>query len=149
MKIKLENINKTYGNQRILKDVSLAVDKGTLLSILGESGAGKTTILRAIAGLIAIDSGRIMIGDSDVTDLPVEKRDIGYIFQAPLLFPHLTVEENICFGLEVKKWGKASAVFTRLPDMHKEIRRLSKEIDKLNQLLPQQAETIESDGEEG
>jgi ABC-type Fe3+/spermidine/putrescine transport system ATPase subunit len=106
MKIVLNNISKTYGNLKILDNVSFKVEAGELLSILGESGAGKTTILRIIAGLLASDSGSIFVDDTDITKLISEKRDIGYVFQSPLLFPHMTVEENICFGLEVKKWDK-------------------------------------------
>ncbi len=106
MKIKIDNVSKTYGKQKVLHNVSFEVEEGTLLSILGESGAGKTTILQIISGLIAPDSGRVYIDNVDVTTLPAEKREIGYVFQMPLLFPHMTVEENICFGLEVKKWQK-------------------------------------------
>jgi ABC-type Fe3+/spermidine/putrescine transport system ATPase subunit len=106
MKIVLNNISKTYGNLKILDNVSFKVEVGQLLSILGESGAGKTTILRIIAGLLSPDSGSVFVDDTNITKLMPEKRDIGYVFQSPLLFPHMTVEENICFGLEVKKWDK-------------------------------------------
>lgn len=106
MKIILNNISKTYGKQKILDNISFKVEEGALLSILGESGAGKTTILRIIAGLLTPDTGNVIIDDTDITKLIPEKRDIGYVFQSPLLFPHMTVEENICFGLEVKKWDK-------------------------------------------
>ncbi|WP_291636238.1 ABC transporter ATP-binding protein [Clostridium sp.] len=106
MKIILNNISKTYGKQKVLDNISFEVKEGELLSILGESGAGKTTILRIIAGLLTPDAGSIFIDNIDVTNHLPEKRDIGYIFQSPLLFPHMTVEENICFGLEVKKWDK-------------------------------------------
>ncbi|MBK5241359.1 ABC transporter ATP-binding protein [Clostridium sp.] len=106
MKIILDNISKKYGNLKILDNISIKVKAGELLSILGESGAGKTTILRIIAGLLTPDTGSVIIDDTDITKLIAEKRDIGYVFQSPLLFPHMTVEENICFGLEVKKWDK-------------------------------------------
>jgi len=106
MKIILNNISKTYGKLKILDNISIKVKEGELLSILGESGAGKTTILRIIAGLLTPDAGSVIIDDIDISKLIPEKRDIGYVFQTPLLFPHMTVEENICFGLEVKKWDK-------------------------------------------
>jgi ABC-type Fe3+/spermidine/putrescine transport system ATPase subunit len=106
MKIKLQNITKTYGSHKVLEGISFQVDEGELLSILGGSGAGKTTILRIIAGLVTPDSGEVFIDDQNVTQLPPEERNIGYVFQTPLLFPHMTVEENICFGLAVKKWDK-------------------------------------------
>ena len=106
MKIDLNNISKTYGNLKILDNITFKVEAGQLLSILGESGAGKTTILRIIAGLLPPDSGSVYVDDTNITKLIPEKRDIGYVFQSPLLFPHMTVEENICFGLEIKKWDK-------------------------------------------
>jgi ABC-type sugar transport system ATPase subunit len=106
MKIILNNISKTYGKQKILDNISFKVEEGALLSILGKSGAGKTTILRIIAGLIAPDAGSVIVDDTEVTKHLSEKRGIGYVFQSPLLFPHMTIEENICFGLEVKKWDK-------------------------------------------
>lgn len=106
MGITLNNISKSYGNTKILDNISFKVEEGELLSILGESGAGKTTILRIIAGLLTPDLGSVIIDDTDITKLIPEIRDIGYVFQSPLLFPHMTIEENICFGLEVKKWDK-------------------------------------------
>ena len=106
MKIILNNISKTFGKQKILDNISFKVEEGALLSILGESGAGKTTILRIIAGLLAPDTGSVIIDDTEITKHLSEKRGIGYVFQSPLLFPHMTIEENICFGLEVKKWDK-------------------------------------------
>ncbi|MBB6215521.1 ABC-type sugar transport system ATPase subunit [Anaerosolibacter carboniphilus] len=104
MKIDLQNITKKYGEDKILEDVNIQVKEGRLLSILGASGAGKTTILKIISGLVRQDEGRVMIDGMDISDCPVEKRNIGYVFQSPLLFPHMTVEENIRFGLEIKKW---------------------------------------------
>ncbi|MGK0467452.1 ABC transporter ATP-binding protein [Clostridium sp.] len=106
VKIILNNISKKYGKQKILDNINFKVEEGALLSILGESGAGKTTILRIIAGLLAPDTGSVIIDDIEVTGHLSEKRGIGYVFQSPLLFPHMTIEENICFGLEVKKWNK-------------------------------------------
>ncbi|MBU3189537.1 ABC transporter ATP-binding protein [Clostridium bowmanii] len=130
MKIILNNISKTYGVQNILDNISLKVEEGALLSILGESGAGKTTILRIIAGLLTPDTGNVIIDDTDITKLIPEKRDIGYVFQSPLLFPHMTIEENICFGLEVKKWDKK-----RMMERTKKLLKLL-QIEELEHRMP-------------
>ena len=106
MKITLKGITKAYNNEIIVENINMEVESGQLISILGSSGVGKTTILKIIAGLVKADKGRVYFDGVDVTDLPVEKRNIGYVFQAPLLFPHMTVLENIAFGLEVKGWDK-------------------------------------------
>ena len=104
--LKLENISKFYEGKKIIEDINLEVSKGELYSILGTSGSGKTTILKIIAGLIPPSSGRILLDGFDVTNLSAECRNIPYIFQTPLLFPHMNVKENIAFGLQVKKIEK-------------------------------------------
>jgi len=106
MKLKIQNISKSYENKKILKNVSFTVEEGRLVSILGPSGTGKSTILKIISGLIDADEGKIIVDNKDITNVPPEKRGIGFVFQSPLLFPHMTVEENIKFGLEVKKWRR-------------------------------------------
>ncbi|BEP29808.1 ABC transporter ATP-binding protein [Helicovermis profundi] len=106
MNIEIKNISKKFGETKVVEDISFKVEKGDLLSILGESGAGKTTILRIIAGTIKADSGSIIIDGKDVTNISPDKRNIGYVFQTPLLFPHMNVEANICFSLEIRKWTK-------------------------------------------
>ncbi len=108
MKIQLQGITKAYGKDKVLNNINLQVKEGKFLSILGSSGAGKSTILKIISGLVSQDNGRIKIDGLDISNYPVEKRNIGYIFQSPLLFPHMTVEENIAFGLQVKKWDSQS-----------------------------------------
>lgn len=121
MNIKLENITKSFGNNKILDNISFEVTEGKLFSILGSSGAGKSSILKIIAGLIQPDSGRIIINDVDVTHMSTEDRGIPYVFQTPLLFPHMSVEENIAFALEVKKWDrkKIKERVTRLMELLK------------------------------
>lgn len=104
MKLKLEKISKSYGSEKNIDQISFTVAQGELFSILGASGSGKTTILKIIAGLVAPDEGRVLVDGRDITALPTEERGIPYVFQAPLLFPHMTVEENIAFGLHVKRW---------------------------------------------
>ena len=100
----LDNITKQYGDAPpAVDDVSFTVEAGTFTVLLGPSGCGKSTTLRMIAGLDTPSSGRIRIGGQDVTDLPPSKRKISMVFQSYALFPHLTVKENILFGLRVRK----------------------------------------------
>ncbi len=101
--IRVENLIKTYGEARALNDVTLAFADGGFFGLLGPSGSGKTTLLRAIAGFVIPDSGRVYIGDSSVENTPVEKREIGMVFQNYALFPNMTVADNVGFGLAVRK----------------------------------------------
>jgi multiple sugar transport system ATP-binding protein len=103
--IRIERITKTYpkGKAPAVNDVSLTVGDSEFMVLLGPSGCGKTTLLRMLAGLEYPDSGRIIIGDRDVTDLPPRKRGIAMVFQSYAVFPHLTVFENIAFGLRMQK----------------------------------------------
>ncbi|MCB1466851.1 MAG: ABC transporter ATP-binding protein [Rhizobiaceae bacterium] len=99
----IDRVNKRYGQLHILKDISIAIREGEFVSLLGPSGCGKTTTLRCIAGFERPDSGRILFGTRDVTAALPEKRDIGMVFQSYALFPHMTVAENLAFGLEARK----------------------------------------------
>jgi sn-glycerol 3-phosphate transport system ATP-binding protein len=103
----------TEGPVRAVDDVSFAVETGTLAVLLGPSGCGKSTTLRLIAGLEAADSGQVLIADRDVTHLPPARRNIAMVFQSYALFPHLTVGENILFGLHVRRVPAAECA-TRL-----------------------------------
>lgn len=98
-----DGLGKSYGDADIVRDVSLSIAEGEFVSLLGPSGCGKTTILRMIAGLIEPSRGRILIGEEDVTNLPPNKRGLGLVFQSYALFPHLTVFENVAFGLRRRK----------------------------------------------
>lgn len=105
--IRLENITKTFmhkvkGKVTAVNSVSLEVKPGELLTFLGPSGCGKTTTLRMIAGFEQPDNGRVYIGDEDVTDKMANKRDIGFVFQNYALFPHLSIYENIAYGLKIR-----------------------------------------------
>ena len=100
-KLRIEKLTLVYDQTPIIKDLSLQIEDGELVSLLGPSGAGKTTILKAIAGLLSPASGEIFIDNQLVTHLPAEKRDAVLIFQKPLLFPFLNVEQNIGFGLKM------------------------------------------------
>ncbi|MBS4538042.1 ABC transporter ATP-binding protein [Clostridium sp. D2Q-11] len=104
--IELKNINKSFDGKTILNNISLKVEEGERISLLGPSGCGKTTTLKIIAGLLKNDKGQLLIGDKDVSKVPVEKRGAVIVFQDYLLFPHMTVAENIGFGLKMAKKNK-------------------------------------------
>ncbi|MBT2501840.1 ABC transporter ATP-binding protein [Curtobacterium sp. ISL-83] len=101
--VELVAVEKSYGPHRALAGLSLRVAPGEFLSLLGPSGCGKTTALRALAGLEAIDAGAIRIDGEDVATTPVNRRDIGMVFQQYSLFPHMTVRQNVAFGLEMRR----------------------------------------------
>ena len=105
--INLQNINVSYDKKNnILENLNLKVKKGELVSLLGPSGCGKTTTLRVVAGFIEPTAGKFLLGDEDYTKIPVHNRNFGLVFQSYALFPHLTVEENVAFGLKMKKVSK-------------------------------------------
>ena len=97
--VALEGISKSFDSVAAVDDVSLTVESGEFFSLLGPSGCGKTTSLRMIAGFERPDAGRILIGDADVTETPPHRRPVNTVFQSYALFPHLTVEQNVAFGL--------------------------------------------------
>ena len=101
--IRLERVTKLFKQVRAVDDVDLTIADGEFMVLLGPSGCGKTTLLRSIAGLEQLDTGRIFIGDRDVTDLPPRSRRIAMVFQSYAVFPHMTVFENIAFGLRMQK----------------------------------------------
>jgi multiple sugar transport system ATP-binding protein len=101
--IRLENVTKLFKQVQAVDRVSLDIADGEFMVLLGPSGCGKTTLLRSIAGLEQIDAGRVVIGDRDVTDLPPRSRRIAMVFQSYAVFPHMTVFENIAFGLRMAK----------------------------------------------
>ena len=105
--VRIDKVVKKFGSFMALKEVSVAIQPGELFFLLGPSGCGKTTLLRCIAGFHTPESGRIMIGDRDVTDLPPYKRDTGMMFQSYALWPHMTLAENVAFGLEMRKIPRA------------------------------------------
>lgn len=121
MTIQIRNVSKHYGSFQALTDINLNIPKGELVALLGPSGSGKTTLLRMIAGLEAVDEGTILFDGKDLTDVHINQRDVGFVFQHYALFKHMTVFENIAFGLKVRK---------------KRLRPSSEEIkNKVNELL--------------
>jgi len=101
--LQLENISVAYDQQYILKDFNLSIEKGHLISLLGPSGCGKTTTLRLIAGFLEATDGKFSFGGQDYTRVPINKRNFGFVFQSYALFPHMSVFDNIAFGLRQRK----------------------------------------------
>ncbi|MGB7393566.1 MAG: ABC transporter ATP-binding protein [Pricia sp.] len=103
MFLEVQNIVKSFGNEQVVKDLRFSLDANKTLSILGKSGCGKTTMLKTIGGLVAPDTGCILLDGKDITQKKPENRNIVYLYQEDLLFPHLNALENIAFGLRLKK----------------------------------------------
>jgi len=106
MGIEIRGINKNFGDFVALDDITLSVPTGQLTALLGPSGGGKSTLLRIIAGLESSDSGTVEIEGVDTTNVPAQKRNVGFVFQHYAAFKHMTVEKNIAFGLEIRKRPK-------------------------------------------
>lgn len=106
--LRLEGISKAYGHKQILHDVSFQVEHGSFYALLGPSGCGKTTILRTIAGFVPPDTGEVLVNGRAVTHLPPEQRNMGLVFQNYALFPHMTVFENVAFGLRMRRLQAAA-----------------------------------------
>ncbi|MBB4664368.1 ABC transporter ATP-binding protein [Conexibacter arvalis] len=105
--VRVSGVRKAFGGATVLDGVDLDVERGEFLSFLGPSGCGKTTLLRIVSGLEQPDAGRVHLDGADITDLPPNKRPLNMVFQRYALFPHLTVNENVGFGLALRKRGKA------------------------------------------
>jgi putative spermidine/putrescine transport system ATP-binding protein len=107
VEVRLENLQRRYGPVTALNDLSLTIAPGELVALLGPSGCGKTTALRLLAGLEQADGGRVLIDGEDVTAVPANRRDVGMVFQAYSLFPHMVAWENVAFGLQMRHVGPA------------------------------------------
>ncbi len=101
--IELRSITKSYGDKTIIENFNLTINNGEFLTILGPSGCGKTTVLRLLAGLEELDSGNIILDGEDITHVPAEQRHVNTVFQSYALFPHMTIFENVAFGLRMQK----------------------------------------------
>src|SRR5205807_901369 len=106
MRIQADGITKQFGEFQALEDINLEIPEGGLTALLGPSGSGKSTLLRIIAGLETPDTGRVTIADRDVTDLRPQERGIGFVFQHYAAFAHMSVRENVAFGLRIRKQPK-------------------------------------------
>jgi putative spermidine/putrescine transport system ATP-binding protein len=107
VEVRLEDLRRSYAGVTALDGLSLTLAPGELVALLGPSGCGKTTAMRLVAGLEEADGGRVVFGGKDVTGLPANKRDVGMVFQAYSLFPHMTAQQNVAFGLSLHKVGAA------------------------------------------
>ena len=105
--IELRDLTLAYGERDIIRGLNLDVRRGEILSLLGPSGCGKTTTLHAIAGLIVPRKGSVVIDGVDQTDVPINRRNVGMVFQGYALFPHMTVFDNVSYGLRIKSVAKA------------------------------------------
>ena len=120
MSIRVEQIQKRFGDFTALDDINLDVQEGQLVGLLGPSGSGKTTLLRIIAGLEKADQGKVLFHGKDVTNLDVRKRKVGFVFQQYALFRHLTVADNVAFGLRMlprKERPARSAIRQRVNEL--------------------------------
>lgn len=106
-KLQVTHLSKMYDRQPVLQEISFAVPQGEVFCILGRSGGGKTTLLKCLAGLEEPDAGQVFWGGEELTRVPANRRNLLYLYQEPLLFPHLTARENIAFGLQVRGRPKA------------------------------------------
>ena len=120
--LSISGLVKRYGDFHAVRDVSLDIADGEFLVLLGPSGCGKTTTLRMVAGFIEPTAGHVKLGGNDVTLLPPWKRNAGMVFQSYALFPHLTVAQNVAFGLEMRKVADRKS--TRLNSSHIPLSRM-------------------------
>ncbi len=104
--IELKKIEKTYGKKSVLLGIDTKIKKGEFFVFLGSSGSGKSTLLKIISGIEGLDAGSVFLHGEDITHKSVQERNVGYIFQEPLLFPHMNVKENICYSLAIAKKAK-------------------------------------------
>ena len=132
MSITISGVSRRFGSFAALSGVDLQVPSGSLTALLGPSGSGKTTLLRIIAGLESADTGRVLFDGRDVTNLAARERGVGFVFQHYALFRHMTVAENIAFGLRVRKAPQAE-VGTRVQELLRLVR-----LEGLGQRMPAQ-----------
>src|SRR5258706_8475431 len=131
-RLQLTGVTKTYGDFRAVSDVNLDLGQGELVVLLGPSGCGKTTTLRMIAGFVAPTAGEIRLGGNDITRQPPWKRNTGLVFQSYALFPHLSVVDNVAFGLRVRKL-RQSEIVAKLAELLRLVR-----LEKLADRLPRE-----------
>ncbi len=128
VRVQLVELRRRFGEVNALDGLSLDLAPGELVALLGPSGCGKTTALRSLAGLERLDSGRVLLGERDITDMPASRRDMGMVFQAYSLFPHLTARENVAFGLRLRR--KTGAERRKIADRMLELVHLGSQGDR-------------------
>src|ERR1700726_2509797 len=101
----LQHVTKLFGDAVAVDDLSLSIGDGEFVCLLGPSGCGKTTTLRIIAGFETVDRGAVLLGGEDITAMPPQRRDIGLVFQHYALFPHMTVAQNVGYGLKMRRYA--------------------------------------------
>ena len=106
VKVEFQDIALAFGKTEVLRNISLAIEPGEFFALLGPSGSGKSTLLRVIAGFARAQSGRVLVDGKDISAVPPWKRDIGMVFQNYALWPHMTVQDNVAFGLEERKFPR-------------------------------------------
>lgn len=116
MYLKINHISKTFGKEQVLQDLSFTLEAHRMLSILGRSGSGKTTLLKIIAGLETPDVGKVELDGRAMNEVPAHLRNFVYLYQEPLLFPHLNAFENVAFGLRLRKLPEAE-IYQKATDM--------------------------------
>jgi spermidine/putrescine transport system ATP-binding protein len=119
--IRLERVSKSYAGELIVDNLNLEIKAGDFFALLGPSGCGKTTVLRLIAGLETVDSGKIFLGDTEITHVPIHERKINTVFQQYALFPHLTVYENVAYALRVRRLAE-DVINAKVADVLKMVR---------------------------
>lgn len=124
--LSLDGVEVSYGATTALHGVSLSVEPGEFFCLLGPSGCGKTTILNVVAGFLPLRAGRVLLGGEDVTGLPPQRRKVGVVFQSYALYPHMTVEQNVAYGLKVQK-RPAETIAPRVAEMLALVRLSGKE----------------------
>ena len=124
--IDIQDLKKRFGDQEVLRSVNMVARAGDIVALIGPSGCGKTTLLRCVLGELTPDGGRILIDGEDVTRTPVEKRGVGIVYQSYALFPHMTVAENVGYGLRLRKTPPAQ-VRDRVREMLELVRLENKE----------------------
>jgi len=139
--IRLERLSKLFGTTRAVDQVNLEIEPGELFFLLGPSGCGKTTLLRCIAGFHTPDEGAVYLGSREITHLPPHQRDTGMVFQSYALWPHMTVAQNVAFGLEMRKFPKAD-VAKRVAEALSMVRMSDRANYKPNQLSGGQQQRV-------
>jgi len=107
--VKVSQLTKSFGDVTVFQDINFEIEKGEFITLLGPSGCGKSTLLRCLAGLNQVDDGELWVDGEDITDISPQQREIGMVFQSYALFPNMTVEDNVAFGLKMKGISKSEA----------------------------------------